>query len=409
MASPTERDSRDGVEVAGGLDRAAAILGAFDATHRELTLAALVAPLRAAALDDAPHRGPDAAARLAGQARRPLPDRQPALRALRPGPDPARAARGRAAVPAGPVQRRRASTVQLGVLDGTAGAGRREDHRAPADADAVAGRRDDPGALLGAGPGDPRLVATRRPWTRCIAAGLDRADPAHDHHAATRCAASSPRSPTGAGRVDREEGNIGVSCVAAPIFGPLGEVVAAAVGHRPVGRWCAPTGSGPAVRLAAAAASRAYSTPPLSDHGPAERDRALVSGRRGPDAVSPGTRPSPAAATPEETQMSWAAATCSPRARERQIPAIGLGITTKTDGESTRDAYSLFEYADPGRSQRAAAARAHPRGRVVHLPRRAARGDARRRDVRPGARRLPATCRATSCTPSATRSTTRRG
>src|SRR5258706_9127112 len=36
--SPAQRDN--GV---GGLDRAAAILGAFDATHRELTLAALVA------------------------------------------------------------------------------------------------------------------------------------------------------------------------------------------------------------------------------------------------------------------------------------------------------------------------------------------------------------------------------
>jgi mannose-6-phosphate isomerase-like protein (cupin superfamily) len=30
-----------------------------------------------------------------------------------------------------------------------------------------------------------------------------------------------------------------------------------------------------------------------------------------------------------------------------QIPAIGLGITKKTDGKSTRDAYSLFEYAVP--------------------------------------------------------------
>ncbi|MFE9686651.1 cupin domain-containing protein [Streptomyces sp. NPDC006285] len=29
------------------------------------------------------------------------------------------------------------------------------------------------------------------------------------------------------------------------------------------------------------------------------------------------------------------------------IPAIGLGITMKTDGKSTRDAYSLFEYAIP--------------------------------------------------------------
>lgn len=30
-----------------------------------------------------------------------------------------------------------------------------------------------------------------------------------------------------------------------------------------------------------------------------------------------------------------------------QIPAIGLGITMKTDGTSTRDAYSLFEYTIP--------------------------------------------------------------
>jgi mannose-6-phosphate isomerase-like protein (cupin superfamily) len=29
------------------------------------------------------------------------------------------------------------------------------------------------------------------------------------------------------------------------------------------------------------------------------------------------------------------------------IPAIGIGITMKTDGGSTRDAYSLFEYAIP--------------------------------------------------------------
>ena len=32
----------------------------------------------------------------------------------------------------------------------------------------------------------------------------------------------------------------------------------------------------------------------------------------------------------------------------RQIPAIGLTITAKATGESTRDAYSLFEYAVPG-------------------------------------------------------------
>jgi mannose-6-phosphate isomerase-like protein (cupin superfamily) len=32
----------------------------------------------------------------------------------------------------------------------------------------------------------------------------------------------------------------------------------------------------------------------------------------------------------------------------RQIPAIGLNITAKATGKSTRDAYSLFEYAVPG-------------------------------------------------------------
>jgi quercetin dioxygenase-like cupin family protein len=32
----------------------------------------------------------------------------------------------------------------------------------------------------------------------------------------------------------------------------------------------------------------------------------------------------------------------------RQIPAIGVGITAKATGESTHDAYSLFEYAVPG-------------------------------------------------------------
>lgn len=33
-----------------------------------------------------------------------------------------------------------------------------------------------------------------------------------------------------------------------------------------------------------------------------------------------------------------------------QIPAIGIGITMKTDGKSTRDAYSLFEYAVPAQT-----------------------------------------------------------
>jgi DNA-binding IclR family transcriptional regulator len=58
--------------------------------------------------------------------------------------------------------------------------------------------------------------------------------------------------------IDREEGNIGVSCVAAPIFGLSGDV---AVSYRPQ-----PAGAGrphrAAVRLAAAAASRSYTSRP---------------------------------------------------------------------------------------------------------------------------------------------------
>jgi DNA-binding IclR family transcriptional regulator len=57
--------------------------------------------------------------------------------------------------------------------------------------------------------------------------------------------------------IDREEGNIGVSCVAAPIFGPLGAVVAALSVTGP-SQLVRADRIGPAVRLAAAAASRAY-------------------------------------------------------------------------------------------------------------------------------------------------------
>jgi DNA-binding IclR family transcriptional regulator len=59
--------------------------------------------------------------------------------------------------------------------------------------------------------------------------------------------------------VEREEGNIGISCVAGPIFGPLGAVVAAVSVTGPAGLVRADR-AGPAVRLAGAATSRAYSS-----------------------------------------------------------------------------------------------------------------------------------------------------
>jgi DNA-binding IclR family transcriptional regulator len=56
---------------------------------------------------------------------------------------------------------------------------------------------------------------------------------------------------------DHEEGNAGVSCIGAPIFGPLGEIVAAlsVTGPTTVVR---PDRLTSAVRMAAAAASRVH-------------------------------------------------------------------------------------------------------------------------------------------------------
>ena len=61
--------------------------------------------------------------------------------------------------------------------------------------------------------------------------------------------------------IEREEGNIGVSCVAAPIFGPLGDVVAALSVTGP-SQLVRADRIGPAVRMASAAASRAYASRP---------------------------------------------------------------------------------------------------------------------------------------------------
>jgi len=61
--------------------------------------------------------------------------------------------------------------------------------------------------------------------------------------------------------IEREEGNIGVSCVAAPIFGPLGDVAAALSVTGP-SQLVRADRIGPAVRMAAAAASRAYTSRP---------------------------------------------------------------------------------------------------------------------------------------------------
>jgi len=49
----------------------------------------------------------------------------------------------------------------------------------------------------------------------------------------------------------------------------------------------------------------------------------------------------------KETFVSLGGGYMLPSREGTQIPAIGLGITMKTNGESTHQAYSLFEYAVP--------------------------------------------------------------
>jgi len=65
----------------GVLARAAALLDAFDDEHRELTFGRAGRAVRLAALDGAPDGRANGGVGLAGQARRALPDRQPAVRA----------------------------------------------------------------------------------------------------------------------------------------------------------------------------------------------------------------------------------------------------------------------------------------------------------------------------------------
>ena len=140
-AEPTMSPSQwDECDRDGGLDRAAAILGAFDAAHRELTLAALVA--RCGLPRSTTHRTADRMIRL-GWLEKPggryrIGNRLFEIASLAPIRLELREAV--APLPAGPApgheDHRAARRARR-----HASAGRREDHRAPGHADAVAGRR----------------------------------------------------------------------------------------------------------------------------------------------------------------------------------------------------------------------------------------------------------------------------
>lgn len=254
--SPTERDNAVGAGAAGGgLDRAAAILDAFDATHRELTLSSLVR--RCGLPRSTTHRTADRMLRL-GWLDKPDERYRIGNRLFEiSGLAPIRHELREAVLPFlqdlyGAVR----TAVQLGVLRGPevlivekisghrpmpmlsqvggtipthcSGLGRAIlAYSSSATVDEVLG--------AGLSPRTSRTMVTPAAWRRELAAIPDRGY-----------------------AVDREEGNIGVSCVAAPVFGPLGDVVAALSVTGPTAAVRSDR-AGPAVQLAAAAASRAYS------------------------------------------------------------------------------------------------------------------------------------------------------
>lgn len=239
----------------GGLDRAAAILDAFDEDHRELTLSALVR--RSGLPRSTAHRTADRMLRL-GWLDKPADRYRIGNRLFElSGLTPIRLHLRETVLPfLQDLYGATRATVQLGVLDGTQilVVDKITGHRAmpmlaqvggaiPAHCSAL-GRailaHSDAATVdtvLAAGlvPRTARTITDASAWRREI-------DKVHDRGWA----------------VDREEGNLGVNCVAAPIFGPVATVVAAVSVTGPLSV-VQPDRLGPAVRLAAAAASRAYS------------------------------------------------------------------------------------------------------------------------------------------------------
>ncbi|HEY0532795.1 MAG TPA: IclR family transcriptional regulator [Actinoplanes sp.] len=250
--SPAGRDTGS----LGGLDRAAAILGAFDEQHRELSLAALVTRCRLPR--STTHRTADKMLRL-GWLDKPGDRYRIGNRIFElSGLAPVRHQLREAALPfLQDLHVATRTTVQLGVLSGTQ----------VLLVEKITGHRPMPmlsqvGALLPAycsALGLAILAYSDEPTVQSVIdAGMPRRTP-RTMTTATALRRELAAIPDRGLAVEREEGNIGISCVAGPIFGPLGAVVAAVSVTGPTGLVRADR-AGPAVRLAAAATSRAYSS-----------------------------------------------------------------------------------------------------------------------------------------------------
>jgi len=250
--SPAERDNGK-----GSIDRAAAILGAFDATHRELTLAALVA--RCGMPRSTTHRTADRMIRL-GWLDKPhdryrIGNRLFEIASL----SPIRIELREAVLPfLQDLHQATKITAQLGILEGTQilVVEKITGHRAMPMLSQVGGIIPAYCSALGRA-----ILAYSDQATidAVLGAGLPRRTP-RTLTSPVAIMRALTAVPDRGWAIEREEGNVGVSCVAAPIFAPLGQV-AAALSLTGPSQLVRSDRIGPAVRLAAAAASRAYSRP----------------------------------------------------------------------------------------------------------------------------------------------------
>ncbi|MFI5955210.1 IclR family transcriptional regulator [Cryptosporangium sp. NPDC051539] len=249
--SLSERDSTAG----GGLERAAAILDAFDVTHRELTLAALVR--RSGLPRSTTHRLADRMIAL-GWLDKPHDRYRIGNRLFElSGLAPIRHELRESVLPfMHDLYNTVRTTVQLGVLDGPQ----------VLIVEKITGHRPMPMLSQVGGTVPTFCSALGRALLAysdrsVVDAVLDGELPARTPRTLTNPAAirrELAAMPDRGWAVEREEGNIGVTCVAAPIFGPEGTVAAAVSITGPTGM-VRPDRAGPAVRLVAAAASRAFS------------------------------------------------------------------------------------------------------------------------------------------------------
>ena len=246
----------DGTAREGGLDRAAAILGAFDAAHRELTLTALVA--RSGLPRSTTHR---TATRMIGLGWLEKPGERYRIgnRLFEIGSlAPIRLELREAVLPfLQDLHQATKITAQLGVLDG----------RQVLVVEKISGHRAMPmlsqvGGMIPAhcsALGRAILAYSEPDVIDAVLAGPLHARTPRTLTSKVAIVRELTAVPERGWAVEREEGNIGVSCVAAPIFGPLGDVVAALSVTGP-SQLVRADRIGPAVRMAAAAASRTYAT-----------------------------------------------------------------------------------------------------------------------------------------------------